>query len=313
MNPPTTVQPEAAFDSQPQAPANLAATRPMYWSVRRELWENRSIYIAPLIVTGFVLFGSLISMFGLPRKMQTLPAHDPAQQHVLVVKPFSMAPAPIMLATFLVGIFYSLDALYGERRERSILFWKSMPVSDRTTVLSKASIPLVVLPLVAFVLSVATFVALLFVSTAVLLANGVSPVTLWAEVRFVQEPLVMLYGLTVHALWFAPIYGWLLLVSAWARRLPLLWAALPPVVLVATERAAFGTSHLAGLFQYRIAGAMAEAFAAGPPAENAAIVDWLSELTPARFLSAPGLWIGLGLAAAFLAIAVRLRRDREAL
>ena len=79
--------------------------------------------------------------------MQTLPALDPAKRHALVVRPFSMAPAPIMLATFLVGLFYSLDALYGERRDRSILFWKSLPVSDRTTVLSKASIPLVVLPL----------------------------------------------------------------------------------------------------------------------------------------------------------------------
>ena len=311
MNPPTTVQPEAAFDSQPQAPANLAATRPMYWSVRRELWENRSIYIAPLIVTGFVLFGSLISMFGLPRKMQTLPAHDPAQQHVLVVKPFSMAPAPIMLATFLVGIFYSLDALYGERRERSILFWKSMPVSDRTTVLSKASIPLVVLPLVAFVLSVATFVALLLVSTAVLLANGVSPVTLWAEVRFVQEPLVMLYGLTVHALWFAPIYGWLLLVSVWARRTPVLWAALPWVAISVVERVAFDSSHFAALLRYRVIGAMARAFTVDPQRADVGIIDRVSQLTPARFLGTPGLWIGLVVAAACLAGAMRLRRIRE--
>lgn len=310
MNPPTTIAPDSLLDEQPRAPASPAATRPFYWSVRRELWENRSIYIAPLAVTALVLFATLIGMIGLPKKMRTLPTLEPAAQHALVVRPFSMAPAPIMLATLLVGLFYSLDALYGERRDRSILFWKSLPVSDRTTVLSKASIPLVVLPLIAFALSVATFFLLLFLSTAILLGSGVSPARLWAEVRFVQEPVVMLYGLTVHALWFAPIYGWLLLVSAWARRTPVLWAALP-LAIPLFERIAFRTSHLGSLLKYRVAGAMEEAFAAAPQRGGSGSLDALSQLTPARFLSAPGLWVGLTLAAVFLAAAVRLRRNRE--
>jgi ABC-2 type transport system permease protein len=309
MNPRSdTSQP---VDSQPVAPAAMSETRPMYWSVRRELWENRSIYIAPLVVTAIVLFGSLIGMVGLPRRMQTLPAHAPAEQYVLVVKPFSMAPAPIMLATFLVGLFYSLDALYGERRDRSILFWKSLPVSDLTTVLSKASIPLVVLPLIAFVLSVATFFILLLLSTAVLLATRVSPAPLWAEVRFFQQPLVMLYGLTVHALWFAPIYGWLLLVSAWARRTPVLWAVLPLFAIAVVERIALNTSHLASLLRYRLMGAMATAFAVEPQRGDVGIIDQFTQLDPARFLGTPGLWLGLVFAAAFLAAAVRLRRSRE--
>jgi len=228
-----------------------------------------------------------------------------------VVKHFNVAPAPIMLATFLVGIFYALDALYSERRDRSILFWKSMPVSDRTTVLSKASIPLVVLPLIAFALSLATLAVMLFVSTAVLLANGMSPAALWAEVGLAQEPLIMLYGLTVHTLWFAPIYGWLLLVSVWARRTPVLWAALPLFAISVVEHLAFDTSHFISLLEYRVAGAMAEAFAVQQQPGDAGIIDPLGQLTPARFLSTPGLWIGLALAAAFLAAAVRLRRNRE--
>ena len=296
---------------QTVAPVPLPETRPMVWSVRRELWENRSIYIAPLVVTALVLFGSLISMIGLPRKMRTLATHDPVQQHVLVVKPFSFAPAPIMLTTFLVGIFYALDALYGERRDRSILFWKSLPVSDRTTVLSKASIPLVVLPLIGFVLSVATFFLMLLLSTAVLLANGMSPARLWAEVRFVQEPLIMLYGLTVHTLWFAPIYGWLLLVSVWARRTPVLWAALPLFAISVVERLAFNTSYFASLLRYRVTGAMMEAFTVRPQRSGGARLEQLSQLSPVRFLSSPGLWIGLVVAAAFLATAVRLRRYRD--
>jgi ABC-2 type transport system permease protein len=281
----------------------------LYWSVRRELWENRSIYIAPLAITAVVLFALLISTIGLPKKMRTVSALEPAKQHAAIVRPYSMAPAPIMLVTFIVGCLYSLDALYGERRDRSILFWKSLPVSDRTTVLSKASIPLVVLPLIAFVLSVATVFILLFLSTAVLLANGVSPARLWAEVRFVQEPLIMLYGLTVHALWLAPIYGWLMLISAWARRMPFLWAVLPPFTVCVVERIAFNASYFDSLLKYRVKGAMTAAFTV--QGHRVEILDQLSQLTPVKFLSTPGLWAGLIFAAVCLAAAVRLRRNRE--
>ncbi len=311
MNPPTTVPPDSTFEPQTQAPGELAATRPFYWSVRRELWENRSIYIAPLAVTGVVLFASLISMVGLPRRMQSLPTLDAAAQHALVVRPFSMAPAPIMFATLLVGLFYSLDALYGERRDRSILFWKSLPVSDRTTVLSKASVPLVVLPLVAFALSVATVSIMLLLSTVVLLVNGMNPGALWSEYRFLQEPLIMLYGLTVHALWFAPVYAGLLLVSVWARRTPVLWAALPLFAISVVEKLAFNTAHFPALLKYRVTGAMEEAFPVSPASGDFEGLDQLSQLTPGRFLGSPGLWLGLALAAVFLAAAVRLRRDRE--
>jgi ABC-2 type transport system permease protein len=285
----------------------MSPARPLYWSVRRELWENRSICIAPLIVMAVVLFASLIHNLRLPQTMRHLAALDPAKQHAAVVMPYSLAPAPIMLATFLVGFFYCLDALHGERRDRSILFWKSMPVSDRTAVLSKASIPIVILPLIAFVLSATTFVVLLMGGSALLLLSRISPVTLWSELRFFQEPVIMFYGLAVHALWFAPVYCWLLLVSAWARRATFLWALLPWVVTAAVERIAFSTTYFASMLRYRVVGAMTEAFAN----QHGEILDQLSQLSPARFLSAPGLWIGLLFAAACLAGAVRLRHDRE--
>ena len=286
----------------------LTATRPMFWSVRRELWENRSITIGPLIVAAIVLFASMIGTIGLPRKMRSLPTLTPAEQHAAVVRPFDMAPAPIMLAAFLIGLFYALDALHGERRDRSILFWKSLPVSDRTTVLAKAAIPLVVLPLIAWVLSVITQMVLFFVSNAVLLGNGMSPVKLWAEFPFFQGLLIMLYGLAVHALWFAPIYAWLLMVSAWARRATFLWAALPFFAIGVVERIAFGSTHFASLLKSRVVGAMATAFAVDP---GRTPLTRLAQLTPGRFLISPGLWVGLLLAAAFLAAAVRLRRNRE--
>lgn len=308
MTTPSKTVREFPVDSRGSEPAAMSATRLLYWSVRRELWENRSIYIAPLVVAAVVLFGSSISLIGLARRMQALPTLDGAEQHAVVVEPFTTAPAPIMLATLLVGIFYALDALYGERRDRSLLFWKSLPVSDLTTVLSKASIPLVVLPLVGFVLSLATLVTLLVVATAVLPANGVSPARLWAEIRVFQQPVVMLYGLAVHALWFAPIYCWLLLVSAWARRTPVLWAGLPLLAVAALEKLAFGTSHFA---KYRVTGAMVEGFAVDPVQQTIDQLAQLAQLAPLRFASAPGLWIGLAFAAAFLAAATRLRRNRE--
>ncbi len=282
--------------------------RPFYWSVRRELWENRSIVWAPLLVAAGALVGALVGVLIQAHRLQDLPQLSATR----LVKPFALAPAPIMLTAFLVGLFYSLEALYGERRDRSVLFWKSMPVSDRTTVLAKASLPLVVLPSIAFALSVATVVVLLLLASAILPVMGANPAPLWSDLRLAQMPVVMLYGLVAHTLWWAPLYGWLLLASAWARRLPLLWAALPPIVLMALEGLAFGTSRLADMLRYRLTGAMSEAFATAAPAGDSEAIHWLSDLTPGRCLSLPGLWVGLAVTAAFLALAVRLRRDREA-
>ncbi len=133
-----------------------------------------------------------------------------------------------MVTAFIVGIFYCLDALHGERRDRSILFWKSLPVSDLTTVLSKASIPLVVLPLLAFVDHRRHAVDHAAAEQPwSCWASGLSVATLWTHLPLFQMSLMLLYHLlAVHGLWYAPIYGWLLLVSGWARRAPFLWACL---------------------------------------------------------------------------------------
>jgi ABC-2 type transport system permease protein len=300
-------------DSQGSSATAMAAPRPMYWSVRRELWENRSIYIAPLAAAGVYVFGYLISLICMPRRMRAMAAGGSEDPLAMLAMPYSHAAMFILLTGFIVGVFYSLDALYGERRDRSILFWKSLPVSDLTTVLSKASIPLVVLPLFIFTVTVATeFIALLLsIAGQVRIAGGASAPSL-ASLLF-QMQVVLLYSLIVLTLWHAPIYGWLLLVSSWARRTTFLWAVLPLLVLGVFERIAFHTTYFGSLLKDRLIGFAAAAFALKTPGGEAIDPHFipLAQLAPGKFLSTPGLWIGLAVAAAFLAAAVRLRRYRE--
>jgi ABC-2 type transport system permease protein len=306
MNTPSSAVPESPLDPPEIAPAAMTHTRPMYWSIRRELWENRSIYIAPLVVAAVALLGFLISTIGMPERRRAVLSLDPALQRAAIEKPYDIAAVLLILTAFLVGMFYCLDALHGERRDRTILFWKSLPVSDLTTVLSKAIVPLVILPLLTFAIIVATQFIMLLMSTAVLLPSGLGATT-WTRLPFLQSSLILLYGLIALALWHAPIYGWLLLVSGWARRATFLWAVLPPLALCVVEKIAFNTTYLAALLKSRMTGFAADAFAFN----GHFTIDSLAQLTPGNFLSTPGLWLGLAFAAAFLAAAVRLRRYRE--
>jgi ABC-2 type transport system permease protein len=309
MSTPSNAMPDPSLPTPgAKAPAQVSEARLFYWSVRRELWEYRSIYLAPLAIAGTILLAFLLVLVHLPETMRTLSSLDPAQQRVALAHPYDFAAGLVMGVAFLVSIFYSLDALYGERRDRSILFWKSLPVSDLTTVLAKASIPLLVLPTLAFAITVATQFVMLLLSSLVLLAKGLSVATLWTQLQLHQTLLMLLYHLvTAHMLWYAPFYAWLLLVSAWARRTPFLWAVLPPLAVGIFERVAFHTSHFADFLNYRIGGgsddvsSMMGSFPFHPG----------MHLSPGAFLVSPGLWIGLAFAAAFLAGAVRLRRNRE--
>jgi len=300
--------PGASIESQTVAPTPTSPTRPLYWSVWRELWENRSIYIAPLIVAVFEVIGFAISTIGLAERRRAVLLLDPAHQRAAIEQPYDLAAMMMIFIAFIVGVFYCLDALHGERRDRSILFWKSLPVSDLTTVLSKVTIPLVVLPLVAFAIIVCVQLIMVLQTSVVLIVHGMSPATTWAHVPMFQNWLVLLYGLVAIALWHAPIYGWLLLVSGWVRRATFLWALLPIIAIQIFEKITFGTSYFASMLMNRLMGFAPEAF--DFHGHSQPTIDSLAQLTPGRYLSSLGLWIGLVLAAAFLAAAVRLRRYR---
>ena len=296
---------ESSVESSATAAAAIPVSRRIYWAVRRELWENRSIFIAPLAVGGLTLLGSLISMVHLPARMHAAMSLDPVKQREFIMGHYFIVSGVMMLTTLVVGIFYCLDGLYGERRDRSILFWKSLPVSDFETVLSKMITPVLILPLVTFGVAVIVQGIMLLVSSAVLAGSGEGVSLLWTHAAVLQTwPMLFYHLLTVHGLWYAPVYAWLLLVSAWARRAPFLWAFLPPLAIVAVEKIAFNTSHLWDVLANRVIG--------GPGGEdymaNSLSMDPLMHFKPGLFFISPGLWIGLAVAAAFLALAVRVRR-----
>ena len=284
----------------------MSPTRQFFASVRRELWENRSLYLAPLGVAALFLVGFFISLVRLPARMRAASALDPMRLQEVIEQPYLIVAIMLMAIAFLVAVFYCLDALYGERRDRSILFWKSMPVSDLLTVLSKASIPILVIPLVAFAVTVATQFIMLLVSSVVLAGMGMGFTTVWARVPFHEIlgiHLVHLVGF--HGLMYAPLYGWLLLVSAWAKRAPFLWATLPPVAIGAVERIAFNTSHFADSFRNHFLG--------GPmPGESevSMTMDILASRPLGTLLVSPHFWGGLAITAVFLLVAVWLRRVR---
>jgi ABC-2 type transport system permease protein len=289
-----------SVDPQRITPAVMSTPRPFYWSVRRELWENRSIYIAPLLVAAVALVSfSLSAVAGIWEKPLRL---NPAQPQA----PYDLAAGLMMLTGIVVSVFYCLDALHGERRDRSILFWKSLPVSDLTTVLAKASIPLVLLPALTFAITVAMQWLMLLVSSVVLPASGLSVTELWTNLSFFRMSLLLLYHvLTAHALWPAPIYCWLLLVSGWPRRATFLWAALPLLAIAGVEQIVFHTWHFAALVGGRLIGAVPSVASTSP---DMFPTDPMTHVALGSFLSSPGLWIGLAVAAMFLSAAVVLRR-----
>jgi ABC-2 type transport system permease protein len=322
----------AMNDPHAGAPAamapNITQASLLYWSIRRELWENKSVYIAPIAATVVFLLGYLLASSHLGVTMFQVSSGDPdAARGDVFLRALNANASIVMGVSAIVGFFYSLDSLYSERRDRSILFWKSLPVSDLITIASKVAVPLVVLPAVAFLVIVVTQLFMLLLGSAVLAAHGQSVADLWSATSVLSGWLVLLYMMIVLSLWYAPIVGWLLLVSAWAQRLAILWAILLPFGLCLVEKIGFGTIHLFTLVDQRIGGgiragfdseqlnqAFGSAATAGPPAwaRNFHGVFGLTP-DPLQFIASPGLWIGLALALAMFAGAIRLRRSREAL
>jgi ABC-2 type transport system permease protein len=282
--------------------SEISVARRFYWSVRREIWESPSIYVAPLAAGAVVVLGFLVAAI-------RFSMHASAQSmlpETLIKQPYDFASGLVMVSAYAAAIFYCLDTLYGERRDRSILFWKSLPVSDATTVVAKLTIPFVIVPLVCWAVTVVTLVLMTLVGSAVFAVSGVHTGGASTHPPLLRTSMLLLYHLfTVHALWWAPFFGWLVLISAWSRRAPFVWAVVPVFAIVMVERIAFNTSRLAGTLQTRLNFSPEAVVAKGTMP-----FDPMTHVTPGLFLSSPGLWIGLAIAVAFAAATVRLRRYR---
>jgi len=285
----------------PASAPHFSWWRQFTWSLRREIWENRSLYLAPLAVGVLIVIATAINVMQMAPRLH-MPPLDPTSQHQVVESPFIFASLLLMFTTMVVSVFYAVDALYGERRDRSILFWKSMPVSDTVTVLAKLSIPLLLLPLLTF--------AVTFVTQAIMLLLGMmrAGTGLWGHLGLGSMWWSELFHLLAfHGLWWAPFWGWFLMASAWARRAPLLWATLPPLGVAFAEKIAFGTSHFGNWLMFRFVGGMD----GSPPQPNPMSSGSLMTMAPLEYITDIHLWTGFALCAVFVALAIRLRRVRS--
>ena len=301
---------ELPLEARATALSFISPGRRLYWSVRREIWEYRSIYIVPAAVAAFLILGLLVAVARGALHVGVDMTVNGAQQHPSLVTAYAVASTAIMGIALIVAAFYCLSTLQGERSNRSILFWKSLPVSDTTSVLAKAVIPFAVLPAVTMALIVMTHMVMLGILSAAFAADGRSAAWAWPQPGLPQIWGMTLFHLvTIHMLWYAPLYCYMLMVSAWAKRAPFLWAVVPPVAAGIVEKIAFNTDYVFRLLRDRLSGESSGAVGPGGGMRP----ESMQQIDLLHFVASPGLWIGLAVAVGFLVAAVRLRRLGSAL
>jgi ABC-2 type transport system permease protein len=309
----------------PQATAARAAKPPglvLLALIRREFWEHRYLWIAPLAVeAALIALGAIVGHAHLQLDGGDFGAW--ANQHAQKVAAFTILQwaLSVPLVVVLIGVvsWYALDCLYAERKDRSILFWKSLPVSDGLTVLSKALVALVVAPLMTFAVALVGYLVFAAILGIRMALGGIPSVIAWDLVEWFRTELAMLVMLVVAMLWYAPVVAAMLLLSVWARPNPFLWALLAPVVAPLIERIAFGTHYLSGFMEYRAFDIWGR-LAYGPTHGHFGIVSGhslhpmgtlLDQFNIGAVLTDIDLWLGVAAAAALLYAAVRVRRYRE--
>ena len=281
----------------------INTTRPFLTLVRRELWEHGSLIWAPLAMALMIIVVSLVS--GMVKgsididlgEDGPLPElfGDAEKQRGIFTLVMAGLVLPQLLVAFVVVFFYLLDCLFTERRDRSILFWKSLPVSDAKTVLSKLFVALVAVPLWSWALSLVVGLVVFGVVAAQVSGTPAAGLGTWHGGTWLTVQASLLGKLAIGVLWYLPVAGWLLLVSVLAKRAPFLWATLPFLVLSLAERIALGSNVVGALVAQRLFGFREE-------------VSLMSEFP---LLASPGLWIGVAVGAALVYAAIRVRRRSD--
>lgn len=297
--------------------------------VRRELWEHRAVVWAPMAVALLLVVGAALSTqmtgsvtfdVGSDEKSFFLAlSTDPVKQRQLFAVWMGALMIPMLVVGLIVVFFYLLDSLHAERKDRSILFWKSLPVSDLATVGSKAFVALVAMPAWIWSLSLAVGLGVFAIVNWRVAGTMFDPLGQFHALTWLVLQGTLLLDLIVASLWYAPLAAYLLVASALARRAPILWAVLPPLGLMLAESVIFDTKHVALFLAHRLAGFF-QVFNPTLRSEGenvdtervfAAIGDSFAGLNAAPLLANIQLWFGVLAAIALLALAARLRRWRD--
>jgi ABC-2 type transport system permease protein len=296
----------------PPAPAAKPLGTTLVTLVRREFWEHRVLWIAPAVVSALMIVGVLVASAKYRNPHASLSDEGPGGMTMFAVMQGSIS-MPLAVVMLIVLVFYLLDCLYAERRDRSILFWKSMPVSDGLTVLSKLTVATLIVPLGVFVLGLLLSLVFTGIWQVNALLGRLPQIPAWDMVGWLRAELALLLCFVVGALWYAPCAAYLLVVSAWARRSPFLWLLLPPVAAQILEQVAFGSHYVGGFISYRLAGIWPILFGHMHLGRGRAFAlsSALNQLNLGAALSDIDLWLGLAAAAGLVFAAIRIRRYRD--
>jgi ABC-2 type transport system permease protein len=283
------------------------------WLIRREFWENRAIWMMPAVIGAVMI---LVALFGQVNQV-SIPLQLPSQT---IGGGFLLAVGGTFFAVMSIySTWYLLDCLYADRKDRSVLFWKSMPISDTVTVMSKLANALIVIPLVYFAAADLTALVMAFILSV--RASSTIGGAMWHADLWLQMQVLWLYVIAASAIWYLPLAAYLLVVSAWAKRAVMLWSILPPIALILVERWFFGTHVIANQLGERLLGIAGLIFRdpegsawATTVVDNDTIrtpVSIWGFLNPGGFLSSPETWIGVAAGVALIAAAIQLRRRRS--
>jgi ABC-2 type transport system permease protein len=304
---------------------SVVRVHPFYWSLRRELWEARHILFVIPIVGVVATIGLVASMGILSDDMRHLLKLDAGARRQILSIPYAVSTYLLSFVLTLAGCIYCLSTMHTELRDRTVLFWKSLPVSNKTTVLAKVSLPLFVFPVVVFFTHLCVQIVIAGVSVVVALRNGLEVQSFLSILPYGDMAKVLVYRLATTALWQAPMYCWLLMTSSVASRTWFLWGVVLPLVIAVVEKMMLKTSFLMDAIWSRFDGSIEMAFSA--KSEGATAVHQISRavgsisdtnlryaeavLDPAKFFSSAQLWVGLALASLFLVATTALRRRQQ--
>jgi ABC-2 type transport system permease protein len=283
------------------------------WLIRREFWENRAIWMIPAVFGGLLLLAALFGRVSIPHLT------SPQESRAAAGAFLGVIGGTFFIVMSIYSTWYLLDCLFTDRRDRSILFWKSLPISDATTVLIKLLVGMVIIPLVYFVAADATALLAAFILS--IRARAAIGSSLWNGEVWVQMQVLWIYVVVTAAIWYLPIAGWLMLVSAWAKRAVMLWAILPPLLVYILERVFFGTKTVGHIISRRLMGLPSVAINdpqelwthGGNVVDNAAATStsvW-QLINPSGFFSSAETWIGVAVGAVLIVGAIQLRMRRS--